>query len=433
MTFYQLTWLFFCYSFLGWFGEVLVSAIRDRRYRDHGVLGGPLCLIYGISGCIITIGLQELAAERRYFYLFLFSAVIATVVEWTGGHILESTTHSRWWDYSHRRYNLDGYICLSSSLLWGLLGVFFTCWGGPFLVHIFDLLPPLLGRVLVWVAVVLFALDTIGTILTLSGVGQAASRIENVHNRLASLTLRLGLWVLRLWERRMLHANPQADLARRKREKSDTFAAGLSFYKLFLLFFIGAFLGDIVETLFCHHLSGEWMSRSSLVWGPFSVVWGLALSLGTWLMYRYRDRSAAWLFVAGTLMGGAYEYLCSVVTEKVFGAVFWDYSALPFNLGGRINLLYCFFWGFAAVIWFKVCLPPISRLIEKLPKRPATLVTWVLVLFMAVDCLLSAAALVRYTARLEGKPPANAAEAWIDTTFDDSYMKRVYPKYVYRG
>ena len=71
----------------------------------------------------------------------------------------------------------------------------------------------------------------------------------------------------------------------------------------------------------------------------------------------------------GTLLGGAYEYLCSVFTEIVFGAVFWDYSALPFNLGGRINLLYCFFWGLAAVAWFKVLFPPLDRLIESLPRR----------------------------------------------------------------
>ena len=112
------------------------------------------------------------------------------------------------------------------------------------------------------------------------------------------------------------------------------------------------------------------MSRSSLVWGPFSVVWGMALALCTLLMYRYKDKTAGWLFVAGTLLGGAYEYLCSVLSELVFGAVFWDYSHIPFNLGGRVNLLYCFFWGFAAVAWFKIFFPPLSAWIEKLPKRP---------------------------------------------------------------
>ena len=122
MTFFQFFWLFFCYSFLGWALEVVTSAVRERRYRDHGVLGGPLCLIYGVTGCLVTVGLRELAQDSLFF-LFLFSAVIATAVEWIGGHILEWLTHARWWDYSGRRFNLDGYICLSASALWGVLGM----------------------------------------------------------------------------------------------------------------------------------------------------------------------------------------------------------------------------------------------------------------------------------------------------------------------
>ena len=127
------------------------------------------------------------------------------------------------------------------------------------------------------------------------------------------------------------------------------FARGASFYSILLLFFIGGVAGDLAETIFCRLKMGWWMSRSSVVWGPFSIVWGLALAAATLFLYKYRDRSASFFFVAGTLLGGLYEYLCSVFTELVFGTVFWDYSAIPFNLGGRINLLYCFFWGFAAV------------------------------------------------------------------------------------
>ena len=65
------------------------------------------------------------------------------------------------------------------------------------------------------------------------------------------------------------------------------------------------------------------MSRSSVVWGPFSIVWGLAIALVTALLYKYKDRSNTFLFLIGTLLGGAYEYLCSVFTEifseKSFG------------------------------------------------------------------------------------------------------------------
>ena len=96
------------------------------------------------------------------------------------------------------------------------------------------------------------------------------------------------------------------------------------------------------------------MSRSSVVYGPFSVVWGLGVVVLTMMLHKYKDRDDRYIFLFGTVVGGAYEYICSVFTEIAFGTVFWDYSKLPFNLGGRINLLYCFFWGLAAVIWIKL-------------------------------------------------------------------------------
>ena len=339
MTFFQLAWLFFIYSFLGWLGEVLATAVRQRRYLDRGVLGGPWCLIYGIfrradhgrlprtgrggAGC------SSCSCSARCWPPRLSGSA---AISWS------APPTARWWDYSHRKFNLDGYICLQASILWGLLGVAAAMWVAPLLLTAFGLMPALLRQVIIWVLVGLLALDGIGTLLTLAGVRHVAPQAEgggkNVHHRLSNITLRMGLWILARTESRMMRAYPQADLTRRKKEKSATFAPGASFYKLFLLFFIGSFLGDIVETIFCKLTMGEWMSRSSLVWGPFSVVWGMALALCTLLMYRYKDKTAGWLFVAGTLLGGAYEYLCSVLSELVFGAVFWDYSHIPFNLGG---------------------------------------------------------------------------------------------------
>ena len=59
--FYQLVWLFFAFSFLGWVLEVVYTALRQRRYQDRGVLHGPLCLVYGITGCIVSVCFYELA------------------------------------------------------------------------------------------------------------------------------------------------------------------------------------------------------------------------------------------------------------------------------------------------------------------------------------------------------------------------------------
>ena len=431
MGFYQFVYLFFAYSFLGWVGEVVTTAVRKRRYQDRGVLNGPLCILYGVGGLTISFALGEL--QQGWFFLFVLSMVYATVLEWGAGHILERVSGTRWWDYSDRKFNLDGYICLGASVLWGALSVITIKWGNPLLLFLFNLIPATVRVAVLWVLLVLFIIDAAGTFLTMLGLRYRWPPAEAVENRLANLTLRAGLWILGSVENRMAKTHPALTFEHPKKAKSTVFAAGCSPYKIVLLFFIGAFLGDVTETIFCRITAGYWMSRSSVVWGPFSIVWGLAIALVTLLLYRYKDKSASWLFVAGTLLGGAYEYLCSVFTEVVFGAVFWDYSKIPFNLGGRINLLYCFFWGFAAVAWFKVLYPPISDMIECIPRRAGKVITWALCIFMAADMIVSSMALMRYNQRIEGVPAQNSVQVYLDEHYDDARMQAVYPKAVHTG
>ena len=111
----------------------------------------------------------------------------------------------------------------------------------------------------------------------------------------------------------------------------------------------------------------------------------------------------------------------------MFGQVFWDYSSMPFNLGGQINLLYCFFWGMAAVVWIKRLFPVISSYIEKIPVHPGKMITWVLVVFMSCNMLLSGMVLARYSARTEGAEAQNTMESWIDSHYNDQKVERIYP------
>lgn len=147
----------------------------------------------------------------------------------------------------------------------------------------------------------------------------------------------------------------------------------------------------------------------------------------TALLYKSIEKGSFFIFLTGTFLGGAYEYLCSVLTEMFFGKVFWDYSKLPFNLGGRINLLYCFFWGIAAVVWIRVIYPNFSRLIEKIPLTPGKILSWLIILFMMANMLVSFLALVRYEERSHAIPAGNVVEEWLDTDYNDAVMKRIYP------
>ena len=188
---YQLFWLFLAFSFLGWCLEVAATAVRLGQYRGRGVRHGPLCLVYGITGCLITIALRELSGG--WFFLFLFSALYATVVEWIAGHLLEHYSHTRWWDYSDRKLNLDGYICLSASVVWGALGLVTVKWLVPLLMRLYQLVPAGLAHVLLWIFALLLVIDLLGTALTLGGLRYKLPRVDEVNNRLASLTLRMEI------------------------------------------------------------------------------------------------------------------------------------------------------------------------------------------------------------------------------------------------
>ena len=173
--------------------------------------------------------------------------------------------------------------------------------------------------------------------------------------------------------------------------------------------------------------AGGWMSRSSLVWGPFSVVWGLALVMAAVLLRGSEERSDRSIFLFGFVMGGAYEYICSAVGELLFGVIFWDYSGFKFNLGGRINLLYCFFWGIAAVTWIRYGYPLVAKGMTAVKRRLRPWLPALLAVFMAVNLVTSALALARYDARTSGAAPANAVDVLLDEHFDNARMERIYP------
>ena len=107
--------------------------------------------------------------------------------------------------------------------------------------------------------------------------------------------------------------------------------------------------------------------------------------------------------------------------------VFWDYSKIPFNLGGRINLLYCFFWGIAAVVWLKGCYPVLSRWIEKIPMRTGKILTWIIIVFMVFNMAMSALAMARYNERRTQPEPTTGIAVWLDEHFPDERMERLYP------
>lgn len=438
-------WLFFLYSFIGWCAEVCYAAIRHKKFVNRGFVNSPLCPIYGFGSALFMLFLPDLT--ERPFFLFLFGALMAALLEYGTGMLMEKIFHKKLWDYSGIKHNLGGYVCVRYSLLWGVLAVVTMRYTDPFLCGVLRIIPQTVTLIVQWAAVLLLLLDfltTAAAVLDMKISARSLTQLSEGLSHTSRLLEKKLTHTSRLLENRLTHAVqkrmeksfPSIDRSRMAEEEphsAKVFAEGCSFYKLAALFFIGAFLGDLTETVFCLITTGHLMSRSSVVYGPFSIVWGLGCSLLTLFLYRYRNKGDRYIFIAGTLLGGVYEYVCSVFTELVFGTVFWDYSGFAFNLGGRINLLYCFFWGIAAVVWLKIIYPRLSALIEKLPRRAGTVLLNCLIVFMVFNMIVSSLALSRYTQR---HTPDSAAEdggeissldVFLDERFPDERIERIYP------
>lgn len=119
--------------------------------------------------------------------------------------------------------------------------------------------------------------------------------------------------------------------------------------------------------------------------------------------------------------------ICAAYFLKYFWTVFWDYSDMPFNIGGRTNLLFCFFWGILSVIWIKICYPALSGWIEKIPALAGKIATWIMIVFMVCNALISAAAMSRYVECQAGGTAKNAVEAFLDYHYPDDLVENIWP------
>lgn len=430
-TIYQILWFIMIYSFLGWCLEILFAAIGKRKFLNRGLLNGPCCPLYGCIMVFVLIFFNGL--KNNWFFLFIACTATVGIMEFVAGAVMEKIFKRKWWDYSGYKYNIGGYVSVLFTLLWGAGAVIAVKFLHPLFVSFINWIPSLIGHIALIVLGVIFLCDIIVTISAILKIRYQNKHMQDIAKQMNKLSIRLGNAIAGKMQKRVIKAYPnlkdkEADrIAREEMEKSTVFAYGCSFHKLVWLFFIGALLGDITETVFCRITVGVWMSRSSVIYGPFSIVWGIGVAMLTFILHRYKDKGDRYIFLFGTVLGGVYEYVCSVFTEIAFGTVFWDYSAIPFNIGGRINLLYCFFWGIAAVVWIKFAYPFLSRLIEKVPMKPGKIISYVLIVFMVFNMAISGLALARYSERAKGVPARWAAERFLDTHYPDVLMQKVYP------
>ncbi|MGI5895555.1 MAG: putative ABC transporter permease [Oscillospiraceae bacterium] len=176
---------FVVYSFLGWICETFFCSVAQRRFVNRGFLNGPFCPIYGF-GALLVIGLFS-KYENDLLALFLLSMTVTSIVEYIASVLLEKLFHLTLWDYSGRKWNINGRVCLRNSLLFGLLSVLMVKGIHPQVVRLFADLPEWLSVTFVTVLSVYFVLDVVITVLSLTHINRVAGQKQLELDSLAEL------------------------------------------------------------------------------------------------------------------------------------------------------------------------------------------------------------------------------------------------------
>lgn len=151
--------LFIIYSFLGWVMEEILVSIKEKKIVDRGFLIGPICPIYGCGALLITIVLAKYHSDIPA--LFILATVLGAALEYFTSYIMEKLFKVRWWDYSHDKYNLNGRICLKTSVGFGLLGVLMIHFLNPFFTHILSMIPNTILQIIAIILAILLVIDTV--------------------------------------------------------------------------------------------------------------------------------------------------------------------------------------------------------------------------------------------------------------------------------
>ena len=137
---------FYLYSFAGWCWEVALCSTRHRRFVNRGFLTGPILPIYGFGA--MGVLLSCMPVKDNLWLVALLGMTSATVLEFLTGAAMEALFHVRYWDYSDERFNVHGYICLKSSLVWTVFSVLIVCWIHPAVRSAVQRVPQILAAAL---------------------------------------------------------------------------------------------------------------------------------------------------------------------------------------------------------------------------------------------------------------------------------------------
>lgn len=170
-------WLFL-YSFLGWAWESCYVSVKERKLVNRGFVTGPVCTIYGVGAVSVYLILRPL--EENLVLLYFGGVIVATALEYVTAIIMEKMFHTSWWDYSDKKFNFRGRICLESSVLWGFFSIGMFRVLHPAVQWAAGLVDERTGKIILGVIMVLYVFDFTFAMITASQIGKKLEQMERM-------------------------------------------------------------------------------------------------------------------------------------------------------------------------------------------------------------------------------------------------------------
>ena len=195
--------LFIIYSFIGWVVDVCDVLIVDKKLVNRGFLIGPICPIYGV-GVLLMIRLLTRFIDTP-LALFILAIAIFMTLEYFTSYIMEKLFNARWWDYSNYKYNLNGRICLETTIPFGIGGMIVMYIVNPFITSLLDKVSSNTIIIIGIILLVIFVIDLIVSFSVITKIKNVFSSkykddTEEVNNRVKQYLIKLSPLTKRLME-----------------------------------------------------------------------------------------------------------------------------------------------------------------------------------------------------------------------------------------
>lgn len=190
-TWYQWLLIFYTYCFFGWIFESTYVSCKTRRFVNRGFLRLPMLPLYG-TGAVMMLWVS-LPLEHNVFLVYISGMIAATVLEYVTGWAMERLFKMKYWDYSNQRFNLNGYICLSSSVAWGFLTIFLTEIVHPPISRLVLLLHPIPALITVGAVTVMFTADAVQSVRAALDLAKVLDAMTKMRAELDDIQVQMAL------------------------------------------------------------------------------------------------------------------------------------------------------------------------------------------------------------------------------------------------